>query len=100
MTKRSRNMSKHDFILHVHREDDVILQSVQTCHPLYCWVNCAAYNISVRAYYMSDGSWAFTGDILTHMFADRQYDHYWENGKYPARVSQLSGIVIISSSCQ
>lgn len=78
----SNNMILQDDI----REEDVILQSVQTCHPLYCWVNCAAYNISVRAYYMSDGSWAFTGDVLTHMFADRQYDHYWENGKYPARV--------------
>ncbi|XP_047477805.1 uncharacterized protein LOC125031219 [Penaeus chinensis] len=78
----SNNMKLQDEI----REEDVILQSVKTCHPLYCWANCAAYNVSVRAYYVSDGSWAFIGDILRQMFADRQYDHYWEDAKYPARV--------------
>ncbi|XP_063605763.1 uncharacterized protein LOC134780799 [Penaeus indicus] len=78
----SNNMKLQDEI----REEDVILQSVMTCHPLYCWADCAAYNVSIRAYYESDGSWAFTGDILRQMFADRQYDHYWEDAKYPAKV--------------
>ncbi|XP_042885390.1 uncharacterized protein LOC122261613 isoform X2 [Penaeus japonicus] len=78
----SNNMDLEDEV----REEDVIVILVMTCHPLYCWTNCAAYNISVRAYYRSDGSWAFTGDLISQMFADRKYDSYWANAKFPARV--------------